>query len=116
MHWKTIVLTATDTPATIKDLLSLTDKYRHITRIVLYPEAGNNSGANGPARVGGSDVDRVAADAGVGDDAYPNGFPLVPGIIESELFARAPGGVYHLDLIYITGETGDIFQMGYETH
>lgn len=116
MHWKTIVLTATDTPATIQSLLAASDKYRHLTRIVIYPEATNNNGANGPARVGGADVDRVAADAGVGDDAYPNGFPLQPGIVESELFDRAPGGVYHLDQIYITGETGDIFQLRYETN
>ena len=110
MHWTRVTLAATDTPSDIKTLASLTTKYRNIVRIVIYAEDGNNAGANGPARVGASDVDRVVA-GGV------KGIPLFPGITDTTTFAAAgaAAGIYDFSKIYITGETGDVFQIGYVT-
>lgn len=107
MRWDTIVLDATDTAKTVKELLGLTTKYQHIVKIVLYPEGGNNSGATGPARVGGSDVARSATPANT------RGVPLVPGIIDTSTFSSVGGGVYHFDRIYVVGESGDVIQVGY---
>jgi hypothetical protein len=115
MRWITFKLTATDTPATIASLAGLTDKHTHITRAVIYPEAGNNNGVNGPARIGGSTVDRVAADAGADDDDMPNGIPLQPGIPDYDTLAECGGGVYSFTHLYISGELGDTFTIGYIT-
>ncbi len=134
MRFYTITLTATDTPASMYDLIvaSLQDssqaaelatfqkKFKDVARIIIYPEGGNDAGANGPARIGKGDgmtkVDRIAADAGATDDAAPNGFPLMPGIINTDLFAAVGvAGVYNTQALYISGQIGDIFQLGIET-
>lgn len=113
MHWGVIVLAATDTPATLKALLSATTKYRNVTRIVIYPESENNAGATGPARIGGPAAANVARAAAAADR---KGIPLVPGIKDADTFPYCGGGVYHLDLLYLTGETGDVFQVGWTTN
>ncbi len=134
MRFYTITLDATDTPKSLYTLIvtSLQDssqaaelatfqkKFKDIARIIIYPESGNNSGVNGPARIGKGDgltkVDRIAADAGATDDAAANGFPLLPGIINADLFpAVGVAGVYSTEELYISGETGDIFQLGIVT-
>lgn len=104
MIFNTFSLDATDTPKTIKELLGITSKYRHLTWIRIYAESTNNSGATGSARIGDSVVSR-------GDIM---GIPLLPGILDTETFKPAGGGIYHLDRIYITGEAGDTFQIMYD--
>ena len=110
MHWTRVTLTQTDVAENVYTLSGLTSKYRNIVRIVIYAEGGNNDGVNGPARIGGSDVDRVVA-AGV------KGVPLFPGIADATTFAAAgaAAGVYDLSKLYIMGESGDVFQIGYVT-
>lgn len=132
MRFYTITLPADDTPASLKslietslasdsaELLIFQRKYKQIAYIAIYAEIGNESGANGPARVGkGSGlttVDRVAADAGAADDAVQNGFPLLPGILNTDLFQPVgPTGVYSTETIYFTGKTNDVFQIGIVT-
>lgn len=125
MRFLTITLDADDTPKSIKTLGELTEKFKNIAYFAIYAETGNdNDATNGPARIGGAqnvnapdnqDVDRVAADAGAEDDAVANGFPLLPGMLYTDLFQPigAGCGVYSFETIYITGKTGDIFQIGY---
>jgi hypothetical protein len=117
MRFFAVKLTATDTPATVFALGGaifasggvFERKWQNITKIVIYPESTNNNGANGPARVGGSDVDRVAA----GDDGIPNGVQLLPGIRDTDTFGPAGmSGPYSLKEIYLTGETDDTFTFG----
>lgn len=130
MRFYTITLAATDTPATLKSLIETSlagdaaelalfqRKFQNLAYVAIYPESGNNSGANGPARVGKgtglTKVDRIAADAGATDDAVANGFPLIPGIFYSDIFPPIGGGVspYSTAEIYFSGETGDVFQIG----
>lgn len=102
-------LTADDTASDLKTLTGLTAKFQFCSRIIIYPEAANEDHAtNGPARVGDSTVDRVAA-GGV------KGVPLLPGILYSDLFPSASGGgVHNMEQIYIAGKTGDVFQIWYE--
>lgn len=109
MRFLRVVLTADDTPATIKALAALTAKFQNIAFIVIYPESGNDvDAANGPARIGGSDVTRVAATA--------KGFPLLPGIRQGDIFPTAGlGAPYSFGELYLTGKTGDAFQLGYVT-
>lgn len=128
MRTYTITLAATDTPASLYDLIDTSlagdageqaewrRKFNNLAYILIYAEAGNNNGANGPCRVGkGSGltkVDRVAADAGATDDDKQNGFPLVPGIYYTDIFP--PIGMcspYNPQFIYFSGETGDVFQI-----
>lgn len=109
MRFIRVTLAADDTPASIKDLAGLTGKFANITSIAIYPEAANEDHAtNGPARVGGSNVDRIAA-GGV------QGIPLLPGIFRGDIFPNGGGGVYSFEQIYLTGKTGDVFQIGYLT-
>lgn len=102
-------LIADDTPASLTALTGLTEKIDFICTIVIYPEGGNEDHAtNGPARIGGSDVDRVAA-GGV------KGIPLLPGILYPDLYPVINGGgVYSFNHIYLTGKTGDVFQIFYK--
>lgn len=108
MRFIRVTLTATDTPATIASLATLTEKSKFISRFIIYAEDANNVDAtNGPARIGGSDVDRVAA-GGV------KGIPLLPGILYDEIGGVVTGGgVYSFEHIYLTGQSGDVFQIGY---
>lgn len=107
MHFTRVTLAADDTPATLKALTALTSKYDFVNYLAIFAEPGNEDHAtNGPARVGASTVDRVAA-GGV------HGVQLLPGILYDQLFPFAGGGVYSLEQIYITGKTGDVFQLVY---
>lgn len=116
MRTITVTLDADDTAKTVTELASLTTKKDGISAIVIYAEPGNEDDVtNGPARVGGSDVDRVPADAGAGDDAVRNGFPLQPDTLNPDIFPYVGGGVYSFDHIYLTGKTGDVFQIHYIT-
>lgn len=100
MRFITVTLDATDTAKTIATLASLTEKKSHISTIVIYAESGNNVSS---ARIGGSDVDRLPA----------VGMPLPAGEIQDRYFPPQQGGIYNFDHIWIVGETGDIFQIGY---
>jgi hypothetical protein len=135
MRFYTITLADDDTPVSLKslietslggagdetELLRFQRKFDHIQYIAIYPEDVNDVDAtNGPARVGSgtgmTKVDRVIADAGAGDDAVANGFPLLPGIMNTELFKPiGSNGVYNSALIFFTGKTGDVFQIGMVT-
>ena len=107
MRFTRVTLIADDTPATIKALTGLTAKFDFVSYLAIFAESGNEDDAtNGPARVGGSDVDRVAA-GGV------KGVQLLPGILYDQLFPFAGGGVYSFEQIYFTGKTGDVFQLAY---
>ena len=109
MRFARVTLAADDTPATLKALLALTAKFDFIAFITIFAEPGNEDDAtNGPARIGGSDVDRVAA-GGV------KGIQLLPGILYPDLFPPINGGgVYSFEQIYLTGKTGDVFQIFYK--
>lgn len=107
MHFARITIAADDTPATLKALTGLTTKFDFISYLAIFAESGNEDNAtNGSARVGGSNVDRVAA-GGV------QGIQLLPGILYDQLFPFAGGGVYSLEQIWVTGKTGDVFQLFY---
>jgi hypothetical protein len=108
MRFIRVTLTQTNVAEQVSTLAGLTSKHKNIARFVIYPEEGNDVDAtNGPARIGGSDVDRVAA-GGV------KGFPLLPGIVRDDLGAAVGmAGPYSLEQLYIMGAIGDVFQIGY---
>jgi hypothetical protein len=117
----TVVLDATDTPKTIRALAALataipatstrrnTKLANNIVMFTVYPESGNNVGAVGPARLG--------FDASILRDATAancHGDPLLPGIRTD--YAPAGGGaaVYNFDTTWLTGQSGDVFQIDYD--
>lgn len=106
MRTVTVTLIADDTPASIATLGALTAKFKNVLLYRIYAESGNDvDPTNGPARIGGSDVDRVAA-GGV------KGEPIIPGI--TNIYPPAGiAGIYDFAHIYLTGKTGDVFQIAY---
>lgn len=111
MRWIRVTLTQTNVAQQISGpggLTVLTSKFKNLLFFVIYPEDVNNVDAtNGPARIGDSTVQRVVASGS-------KGIPLLPGIINSAIAPpvgqHAP---YSLETLFIMGQTGDVFQIGY---
>lgn len=127
MRFYTITLTATNTPATLASLIEagIADneltlfqrKKRSVMRIALYSEGGNAAaGVRFGKGTGLDQVDIVAADAGAGDDAVTNGFPIAPGASDHQLFGPCGHAApYSCDAIYVAGTLGDVLQVGIVT-
>lgn len=122
MRTLTVILAADDTPTSIAALAALgtalptaasTPKPASATKLAnnlawfrVYPESVNNVDvANGPARIGfNNQVSRVVA--------TQHGTPLLPGI-EEDFPTVGTAQVYNFATTYISGKTGDQFQIQY---
>lgn len=102
IHFAKITLIADGTPQL---MLALgTAKAKNVTWARIYAEAGNTvDAANGPARYGDKTVDWTAATA--------KGLPIQPGLQPTDLLPCGNSGIYDLSDLWLSGKTGDIFQL-----
>lgn len=72
----------------------------------IIPEAGNNNGASGPARI---TFEKTVTQASfVGSRTTPVGQRLLPGIA-IDFLPSGIGALYNANSISITGQSGDVF-------